>query len=172
VGQLSPHMPSTTCQKKRDRSESVSRVLSRPNQNRAEDGHFSRRPIARPLQRSTRKSIAGRTSPRARPTARCRHSTPCSLFDLAPGGVCRARPVARPAGELLPHRFTLTARAVGPRGGLLSVALSLASRPVGVTHHRVLRSPDFPLAGGLLGSIWRPEVPRPATIRCTPIPES
>jgi hypothetical protein len=32
------------------------------------------------------------------------------------------------------------------RGGLLSVALSLASRPVGVTHHRVLRSPDFPPA--------------------------
>ena len=30
------------------------------------------------------------------------------LFGLAPGGVCRARPVTRPAGELLPHRFTLT----------------------------------------------------------------
>src|SRR5208283_3639210 len=36
---------------------------------------------------------------------------PCSLFDLAPSGVYRARPVAQPAGELLPHRFTLTARA-------------------------------------------------------------
>ncbi len=34
----------------------------------------------------------------------------CSLFDLAPGGVCLARLVAQPAGELLPHRFTLTAR--------------------------------------------------------------
>jgi hypothetical protein len=32
------------------------------------------------------------------------------LFDLAPGGVCLAKPVTRPAGELLPHRFTLTAR--------------------------------------------------------------
>jgi len=32
------------------------------------------------------------------------------LLDLAPGGVCLAKPVARPAGELLPHRFTLTAR--------------------------------------------------------------
>ena len=30
------------------------------------------------------------------------------LFGLAPGGVYRARPVTRPAGELLPHRFTLT----------------------------------------------------------------
>ncbi len=33
-------------------------------------------------------------------------------FDLAPGGVCLAKPVTRPAGELLPHRFTLTARDV------------------------------------------------------------
>ena len=29
---------------------------------------------------------------------------------------------------------------------MLSVALSLTLRPVGVTHHHVLRSPDFPLA--------------------------
>src|ERR1051325_8293546 len=29
-----------------------------------------------------------------------------SLFDLAPRGVCLAAPVARRAGELLPHRFT------------------------------------------------------------------
>jgi len=29
---------------------------------------------------------------------------------------------------------------------MLSVALSLTSRPVGVTHHHVPRSPDFPLA--------------------------
>ncbi len=34
----------------------------------------------------------------------------------------------------------------GWQGGLLSVALSLASRPVGVTHHRALRRPDFPPA--------------------------
>ena len=33
----------------------------------------------------------------------------CFLFDLAPGGVCLARLVTQPAGELLPHRFTLTA---------------------------------------------------------------
>ena len=43
-------------------------------------------------------------------------------------------------------------------GGLLSVALSLALRPVGVTHHRVLWSPDFPPA----------ELPRPAAARSTP----
>ncbi len=51
------------------------------------------------------------------------------LFGLAPDGVYRARPVTRPAGELLPHRFTLTAaqppRRPG-RGGLFSVALSLS----------------------------------------------
>jgi hypothetical protein len=35
------------------------------------------------------------------------------LFGLAPGGVYRAGAVTRAAGELLPHRFTLT----GPRGG-------------------------------------------------------
>jgi hypothetical protein len=33
-----------------------------------------------------------------------------------------------------------------PIGGLLSVALSLALRLVGVTHHPVLRRPDFPPA--------------------------
>src|SRR5207253_1758404 len=31
------------------------------------------------------------------------------LFGLAPGGVYRAGTVTRAAGELLPHRFTLTA---------------------------------------------------------------
>jgi hypothetical protein len=31
-----------------------------------------------------------------------------SLLNLAPDGVCRAGPVARVAGALLPHRFTLT----------------------------------------------------------------
>ena len=57
---------------------------------------------------------------RAGPTRRAadretRPANPCPLFDLAPGGVCLAKPVARPAGELLPHRFTLT-RWASPRG--------------------------------------------------------
>ena len=123
---------------------------------RGGDGHFSRKPIARLLQRSTRKSIAGRTSPRDRAGERVAGRIHCSLFDLAPGGVCLARLVAQPAGELLPHRFTLTARARSPHGGLLSVALSRALRPVGVTHHPVLRSPDFPPADAAFGPIWRP----------------
>jgi hypothetical protein len=40
----------------------------------------------------------------------------CSLLDLAPSGVCLAKPVTRPAGELLPHRFTLTSRACATDG--------------------------------------------------------
>jgi hypothetical protein len=78
----------------------------------------------------------------------------CFLFGLAPGGVCQARRVTPPAGALLPHRFTLAGGAVnfqlrlltdgGSSGGLLSVALSLTSRPVDVIHHPVLRCPDFP----------------------------
>ena len=37
-----------------------------------------------------------------------RASRSAPLFGLAPDGVCRAKPVTRPAGELLPRRFTLT----------------------------------------------------------------
>ena len=91
------------------------------------------------------------------------------LFGLAPSGVCLANRVTSIAGALLPHRFTLT----GPQhvrrglklraGGLLSVALSLASRPVGVTDHSVLGSPDFPLAAAVNRE-------RPATLWPTPAP--
>jgi len=110
-----------------------------------ESGHFSRAAVARCLKRPTRKDL------RAGPA---RDGCPSFfLRGLAPGGVCRARPVARPAGALLPHRFTLTRRRPGEQvacpspGGLLSVALSRSLRTVGVTHHRVLWSPDFPLRG-------------------------
>jgi len=37
-------------------------------------------------------------------------------------------------------------------GGVFSVALSLASQPVGVTDHPVLRSPDFPPAASHLAA--------------------
>ena len=74
------------------------------------------------------------------------------LFGLAPDGVYRARPVTRPAGELLPHRFTLTAAATqAPRprrfifcGTVPIRAARRDPRTVGVTHHRALWSPDFP----------------------------
>ena len=72
-----------------------------------------------------------------------------SLLGFAPGGVYRASQVTLAAGALLPHRFTLacagTSELEAAIGGLLSAALSLASRPVGVTDHPVLRGPDFPL---------------------------
>ena len=52
----------------------------------------------------------------------------------------------RAAGALLPHLFTLALcpPCDGPVGGVFSVALSLASRPVGVTHRPALWSSDFP----------------------------
>ena len=69
------------------------------------------------------------------------HLAAVALLGLAPGGVYLAIPVARDAGELLPHRFTLT----GPEaGGLFSVALSRGSPRVAVNNHPALRSPDVP----------------------------
>ena len=49
----------------------------------------------------------------------------------------------------------------GAPGGLLSVALALVFRPVGVTHRRVLWSPDFPPASAKL----RPAIVSPAVER-------
>ena len=62
------------------------------------------------------------------------------LFGLAPGGVYRAASCYQSRGALLPHLFTLTSKA----GGIFSVALSMGSRPPGVTWRPVRRSPDFP----------------------------
>jgi len=73
-----------------------------------------------------------------------RVSPPAPLFGLAPGGVFRAADGYPPRGALLPHLFTL-AGALRRLGGLFSVALSVGSRPPGVTWHPVLWSPDFPL---------------------------
>src|SRR5262245_11124226 len=144
------------CQKQ-SRSGPVSRVLSPPVQKAwAEDGHFSRTPVARRLQQPTRAPGGGPDQP-ARYCTPVREALPKeksadALLGLAPGGVCQASRVAPAAGALLPHRFTLT---VGARqdggsraayGGLLSVALSRALRPVAVSDHPILWSPDFPLA--------------------------
>jgi hypothetical protein len=67
-----------------------------------------------------------------------------TLSGLAPDGVYRAAPVARRAGGLLHHLFTLTRSRRTGAGGLFSVALSCGSPRVGVAHHPALRSPDFP----------------------------
>src|SRR5207249_12140263 len=71
------------------------------------------------------------------------------LLGLAPGGVYRAGAVTRAAGELLPHRFTLTA-ITSLRELVAAVCFlwhwSVGFPPLGVTQHPALRSPDFPPA--------------------------
>src|SRR5207253_6874825 len=112
-------------------------------------GHFSRAPVARRLQRPNPRAQAGN------PIA--------LLFGLAPGGVCRADAVTRAAGELLPHRFTLTALA---DGGLLSVALIRGVSPPGrypapcpvepgLSSRRVAATGDRPAFSGAGESIPR-----------------
>lgn len=71
------------------------------------------------------------------------------LFGLAPSGVYHATNCYQLRGALLPHPFTLTCapnslKESGAIGGLLSAALSVGSRPPGVTWHSALWSPDFP----------------------------
>ena len=70
--------------------------------------------------------------------ARCSPIWSCSRW----GFPCRGRlPVARCA-LTAPFHPCLSPKAIG---GVFSVALSVGSRPPGVTWHLVLRSPDFPL---------------------------
>ena len=70
------------------------------------------------------------------------------LFGLAGGGVYPAAPVT---GRAVRSYRTVSPLPVMPRttsiGGLFSVALSLASLPVAVSHHRALPSSDFPPGG-------------------------
>jgi len=86
------------------------------------------------------------------PGTQVARAAPRPLFGLAPSGVCRAASVT--SGPVRSYR-TLSplpvrpARARAAIGGLLSVALSVASRRPGVTRHSALRSSDFPLADSL-----------------------
>ena len=104
-----------------------------------EDSHSSGTHVAIRLERPTRgHARAARRSPwAARPPI-----WSCSGWGLP----CRRR--CRRRGALLPHHFTLTIRVptvAGTRiGGIFSVALSVGSRPPGVTWHPALWSPDFP----------------------------
>ncbi len=89
-----------------------------------EGSHSSGACVAAGLKRPTRE----RRGPRhGSPT------WPCSGWGL-PCHRCYHR-----RGALLPHLFTLT-----PGGGIFSVALSVGSRPPGITWHPALWSPDFP----------------------------
>src|SRR5690349_8786704 len=66
-------------------------------------GHPSRPAVADRLMRPTRRIGRAALEPCAG-----RGLAVAALLGLAPGGVYRATPVTRGAGELLPHRFTLT----------------------------------------------------------------
>ena len=84
------------------------------------------------------------------------------LLGLPPGGVCRATPLARGAVSSYLTVSPLPSP-LEPSGGLISVALSLFLRTVGVTHHPALRSPDFPPVADATGGC--PETRRPHTSR-------
>ena len=95
----------------------------------APGGHLSWTHVAMRLERPTQPSngadhALGSIWPFSR------RGLPCEACHQAPGA-------------LLPHLFTLAPRVSGV-GGVFSVALSLGLPPVGVTHRRVLWSPDFP----------------------------
>jgi len=97
------------------RSRPVSRILCRDRG--PGGGHLSRRASGSP-----RRAAASRFTRAVRPTRQLGRATlERCLLGLAPGGACRAGAVARAAGALLPHRFTL---APPKRGGLFSVAPS------------------------------------------------
>lgn len=133
-------------------------------QDRSRGGdHFSGPTIARRLKRPTR-GVVRDGPPRAAATPiSFRRSRPHSsieidnrrlsslrtrrLHGLAGGGVCRAATVA---GRAVRSYRTVSplpvmpSREPAPIGGLISVALSLASPPVAVSHHRARTSSDFP----------------------------
>ena len=99
------------------------------------DDHFSRTPVTRRLWQPTRGwDGTGRSVATLRPTPPC--------LALLPMGFTKPD---RSPGPLVSSYLTVSPLPAGfPAGGLFSVALSLTLRPVGVTHHRALRSPDFP----------------------------
>ena len=100
------------------------------------DSHSSGMRVAAQLKRPTRKPHVGHM---VRPTgAACFPIWSCSRWGLPCHGCCH------PRGALLPHHFTLTGTACAALRRYLSVALSVGSRPPGVTWHRALWSPDFP----------------------------
>ena len=135
----------------------VSRVLC-PAGSPPGDGHFSRAPVARRLERPYPGAPARAALP---PRAELSPGAGIApLFGLAPGGVCRADAVARAAGELLPHRFTLTARRQRRRRRQTAVCF-LWRCPWGC--------PPWPLAStlpcGARTFLPRRIAPTPATIR-------
>ena len=77
------------------------------------------------------------------------------LFDLAPGGVCPANPVARLAVGSYPTFSPLPPALCSKKGGIVSVALSLGSPPPDVIRHR------FSVEPGLSSDVLRTAAVRP-----------
>ena len=74
------------------------------------DGHLSRALIAHGLKRSHPPRLSSRHGGGKFEWALLSLAGERGLFDLAPGGVYQAIPIARDTGELLPRLFTLTHR--------------------------------------------------------------
>ena len=129
------------------RSGPVSRVLSarRPNGLARVTAIYPGRRLPAASSSLPERLFSGRTAPRASAEAkRGRSAWPCSWVGFAePAGSPRLLVRSYRTVSPLPQRPL--ACAGGHRGGLLSVALSRALRPVAVSDHPVLRSPDFPL---------------------------
>ena len=123
-------------------------------------GHSSGTTVARRLEQPTRES--SRHEPRRDESRTTRRALCLALLqvgfaepDRSPDLLVRSYRTVSPLPESRESRIesrdgladrTLDARfsTLDSLGGLLSVALSLSSRTVGVTHHSVLWSPDFP----------------------------
>ena len=101
-----------------------------PAPERGRGGHSSLSVIADALMQPTR--VTGLEN---RPGA----SPASPLFGLAPGGVCRAVPVARSAVR----SYRTLSSLPRTRGGLLSVALSLGLPPAAVSRHRISMEPGL-----------------------------
>ncbi len=135
----------------------------------APQGRCARGPVSRVLDPASEVATIS-LGPRSRaasndlPGRQRRGSSPTfPIWSFSGWGLpCRTCHQAR--GALLPHRFTLTARCqrvergsarIATGGGLLSVALSLASRPVAVNNHPDPWSPDFPPPSRNSGAVAR-----------------
>ena len=104
------------------RSRSVSRIL------------YALRRGGHPSKRPTRRVPANRVD-----------GPPSLLLGLAPSGVCRAAAITRCAGELLPHRFTLTRDALESRPRRSAFCGTFRGSPrLGFPQRSALWSPDFP----------------------------
>jgi len=101
----------------------------------ARDGHSSGTPVARRLEQPTRAA-----DPDIDPEDR---SSAPPLFGFAPGGVCRAAPVAGRAVRSYRTVSPLPAVAEARAGGLFSVALSLGSPPPDIIRHRMSMEPGL-----------------------------